>query len=323
MHPRRYVLSFFAIVVGAMLCVVGANLIIDPQGVFGTGLFGRHVNINDRYSQFVGYRAALDQYDGLLFGSSRTTGIPTEDLPQPLKGVNVWRYALPGGGLTDFLPVLEFALREKAARGGRLRRVILLLDIDQIGAEPPTNRFIQQFQPPALTGEGAMRFWSKNILAIQFKAWRETLRQASNVRPAPDQPLIPIPMPIPTAPVRHVIDTPFFVQNEELLARFVAQCRLHNVDLVVATMPLSRPNLSRYNSADLAKATDVLSRIVPLWDFSGADWWSDRPDLWTDASHFKPEVGRMMFARIFGDATPPEWAHFGRLVRPPSTATAP
>jgi hypothetical protein len=120
-----------------------------------------------------------------------------------------------------------------------------------------------------------------------------------------------------------VTDTPAYVQNLDLLARFVARCREQNVDLIVATTPLSRPNAARFNSADLTKATQDIGNIVPLWDFSSADWWSDRPELWTDFSHFKPEIGRMMFARIFGEPMPPEWTNFGRLIRPPATAAGP
>jgi hypothetical protein len=319
MQPRSYALGLVAAATGLMLCVIGANLIIDPQGVFGTGLFGRQANSNDRYARFVELRAGLDRYDGLLFGSSRASSIPVEDLPQRMNGINIFRYALAAGGLTDFLPVLEFALREKAARG-RLRAVILLLDLDQV--DWPPNQVMQQLQPPTLTGEGAMSFWWKNVSAIQFDAWRDTLKRSLRAGPEPKPPA-PDLTPRPTTPLLRVTDTPVFAQNQELLARFVARSRAHNVDLIVAITPLSRPNASRYNSADLAKATDALSRIVPLWDFSGPDWWSDRPDLWSDVRHFKPEVGRMMFARIFGDPTPPEWAHFGRLVRPPSAATAP
>ena len=55
----------------AFLAVVAANLAIDPQMVFGTGLFGASLNPNDRYQRFLEYEANADRYDGLLLGSSR------------------------------------------------------------------------------------------------------------------------------------------------------------------------------------------------------------------------------------------------------------
>ena len=81
--------------------------------------------------------------------------------------------------------------------------------------------------------------------------------------------------------------------------------------LTVVTSPLNRLNARDYDPADLARVAERIARVVPLWDFGTPDWLSDRGDLWSDPSHFKPEVGEMMLRRVFGGGSPP--AGFGTL----------
>ena len=81
--------------------------------------------------------------------------------------------------------------------------------------------------------------------------------------------------------------------------------------LTVVTSPLNRQNARDYDPAELARITERIAGVVPLWDFGMPDWLSDRGDLWSDPSHFKPEVGDMMLGRVFGAG--PARAGFGTL----------
>ena len=68
-------------------------------------------------------------------------------------------FAVVGGSFVDYIPMLEFVLRDKRARGERLRAVFLALDVDGFGSKPFTNYSNQFLLPPALSGESAARFW--------------------------------------------------------------------------------------------------------------------------------------------------------------------
>src|SRR5205814_5115745 len=97
MNTRRYALRLISLPMVAFLAVVATNLIIDPQAVFGTGVFGITLNANSRYLTFANYRAASDKFDGLLFGSSRALAISSDELSQHTKGVNFARFVVNGG----------------------------------------------------------------------------------------------------------------------------------------------------------------------------------------------------------------------------------
>src|SRR5262249_10416832 len=108
--------------------------------------------------------------------SSRGKAILSEGLPRDSAGVKYAAFPVSYGRLRDHLAVLEFMLRDKARRGGRLKTVFLLIDLDTIGERPRRDEALQLLPPPELSDEAPLRFWWRNLTAIQFGAWWRVLR---------------------------------------------------------------------------------------------------------------------------------------------------
>ena len=89
----------------------------------------------------------------------------------------VANFSVNYGMVTDHLPVLEYLIREKAARGERLRSVLLMVDVDHFGKAPWTNSNLDGFLPPEVSGEHPARFWWRYLTAFQFRVWRTTSRR--------------------------------------------------------------------------------------------------------------------------------------------------
>jgi hypothetical protein len=331
MQPRAYAITLSAWALSLFLAVAGTNLVIDPMGVFGTKLLPRSLNANDRYAKLAEFQSQPDRFDGLFFGSSRSEAIPRDELSQHLAGVTFANFGVVGGMLTDHLAVLDYVLREKTAKGQRIRAVFILLDPDTFGRRPFTNESLTFAMPPALSGESPVRFWWRNLIAIQFAVWRSALREVLVMSRLPQsddvlwrligsaipgtanaQSMI-TPSP-PDAPIAEKLtDRPLYPQHLELWRRFVTLCRENSIELMVAISPLSHHFASEYDPSDLSRAIDDINRLAPVWDFTDNGWVSNNPKLWRDDSHFGSEVGRMMVERIFGDPVPPEWEGFGQL----------
>jgi hypothetical protein len=347
MQSRAYALAVATIGAGVFLAVIAANVVLDPQAVFGTGLFGNSPNANSRYRRLVAYQAEPQRYDGLLFGSSRARAIPRHELSRRLQGIAFADFAVDFGGIADHLPALEYVVKEKAARGEPLRAVFLLLDADAAGLRPKANKFIQTLLPPELTGESPARFWWRNLTAIQFAAWQSSIRAAlgwtkpggltpnwkSVSRDGPAELLALIVPPAQAedaAPARSAAAEPrlritnsiYFEQQIQLLQQFVALCRQHGIMLMVATSPINPRHAATFAPGEIEAATDGMSRIVPLWDFSAPNALLDDPQRWTDPVHFDAKVAQMMLGRILDDEVPSEWRDFGRLRPRNSTAVS-
>ncbi len=208
--------------------------------------------------------------------------------------------------ISDHLPTLEYLLRDKAARGERLKSVLLMLDVDHFGKVPWTNTNLDGFLPPEISGEHPARFWWRYLTAFQLRVWVATIRDVAGRRAeAPgssrrDHPAAHAAgslriLRVAAAPPQRRYDIvlrPQLEAHSAMLARFAALCRQHDVTLTVVTSPLNRLNARDYDPAELARITARISRVVPLWDFGMPDWLSDRGELWSDPSHFRPEVAR-------------------------------
>src|SRR5262249_30701097 len=93
--------------------------------------------------------------------------------------------------------------------------------------------------------------------------------------------------------------------------------REHGIRLTVATAPLNPALVALYDDAsEFEEAVERISQVVPLWDFSLPAWPANRPELWRDLTHFRPELGRMMLDRMFDHAAPSAPKDFGRLRQP-------
>ena len=332
MTPRSFALGCIAFAMLLMAGTIVANVAIDPEAVFNPELAGQRVNSNSRYVYYVAYRKSGGKADAALFASSRGNAFELGGLAQRL-GVNaVTNFSFTYGMVTDHLPMIRYLIRDKASRGERLKSVMLMLDVDVFGKIPWTNTNLDGFLPPEVSGEHPARFWWRYLTAFQFRVWIATLRREPGRRA--DAPALPRPLQAGVIPVPALRLSPSFafvaggdvppdrryetVQRPQLevhlglLAEIVALCRAHGVALTVMTSPLNRNNVRNLDPAELARVTARIAHVTPLWDFGTPDWLSDRPDLWTDPSHFKPEVARMMLDRIFGPA-PSGPADFGTL----------
>jgi hypothetical protein len=317
MKARTYALLLIMVGAGVFLAVAGTNLVIDPQGVFGTGLFGGTRNVNDRYASVVAYQANPDRYDGVLFGSSRALDVPLDEVSRRMNAVGFAKFAVVGGMLTDHVAALEYVVRDKAATARRLKAVFLLLDVDLMGQPPYTNRSNQFLMPPALSGENPSRFWWKNLAAIQFKVWRSAIADARAGKRSASPLEIGLgadvqPVDTPAGARLRVTATAEFRRQLRLLERLVSLCRAHAIELVVATPPLHPEHLRRYDPPDFSHAMELVARIVPLWDFTDLGSVSSQRELWIDISHFHPRIVRVMLNRMFDDPLPEAWRGFGQ-----------
>ena len=326
MHPRTFALALLAAGLALIAATMTANVVLDPQLVFGTPLIRDDENANYRYHRVRQYQAGRERFDGLLFASSRGKAFEPNVLADKMGAHAVAKFDVPTGMMTDHLPALHYILRDKAARGETIKALLLLIDIDFFGKLPLTNVNIDSFLPPELSGDHPARFWWRYLTVFQFRMWRGIIahrwragglsgatnpampeRQrvavaglsASALRIA--NPQVGAPDTIPGRGKLLVATRPQMATHLDMLKRFASLCRDNGIKLTVATTPMRADANSLYYPEDLRDVVERLSRVVPVWDFTAPDWLARNPDFWDDPSHFKPTVGLMMLERMFGN----------------------
>jgi hypothetical protein len=332
------------IIVGGFLLfafTMAANLVLDPEAVFGTNLFPASANRNERYERLQAYKRDRMTVDGLLFSSSRGVYLDNEMLAKKMGVSHLLSLSVSYGMITDHLPILAYILRDKAAQRQKLRAVMLLLDADFFGKSPWTNSNINSFLPPELTGESPLRYWWRYLTVFQFRLWRDVVRSSLNPKgQSAGAAMNWLPMakaanisnndkaPIgdSASPARASIPAiseeyrrhwnsirPDFDRQYAELEEFVTLCRDNSIQLTVAMSPLIRQNLNLHEPGTLDGLASRLSRLVSIWDFNSSSAIADEQAYWLDVSHFDLEVGKMMIGRMFDDNHVTVPADFGRL----------
>src|SRR5258708_7486659 len=74
--PKHYAMVLIATGFVLSAAVVAANVLIDPQDVFGAGLIREKRNVNQRYHRYIDYQRSASKVEGLFFSSSLAPGIP-------------------------------------------------------------------------------------------------------------------------------------------------------------------------------------------------------------------------------------------------------
>lgn len=323
-NARRYSLMLIAGAVALFSSTVLANLVIDPEEVFGTKLFPPTPDRNERLEKLRLYDRGGHRADGLLFASSRGNLLDQATLAKRMGVRSLFSLAVSYGMITDHLPMLDYILRDKAARGERIEAVLLLLDADFFGKPPWTQSNINSFLPPKLSDEPAARYWWRYLTAFQFRLWRDVVRQTANRALAAPRAETPMPttvgqagepppalMPKLTSYRRSWNSTrPDLERQLEMLGRFAALCRQHGVRLNVAVSPVIAENLALHEPGVIEGIVARMTTVVPLWDFTASDV-SQRRDYWADFSHFNGRAADMMIARVYGgDEVVPGFGRF-------------
>ena len=307
------------------LATVAANVTLDPEQVFGTHLYSHKVNINERVLRLRQYQRQAESVDGLLFSSSRGNSLD----PYLEKGMGLSYFAnasMSYGMVSDYVPLLQYIVRDKTTRTIKLKHVFLLLDIDFFGRPSWTNSNINSFLPPEISEESAARFWWRYLTAFQYRLWgdviREDHRRTEQAKVAaasgdvdargqinPAEAIEGVRSPLVREEYRRGWNAvrPDLDRQLALLRRLVALCRENQIRLTVAISPLKALNLDLNGRAEIDALTERLSRITPLFDFNAVPLIADKDEYWLDNSHFNEKAGAMMLARIFGTGADIGW----------------
>lgn len=314
MNARRYTLILIAGAFTLLASTVVANVVTDPEDVFGTKMFPPTKNLNHRNQKFLAYKMSARSVDALLFASSRGNFFDDKALSQKMGATNVFNAAVAYGLISDHLPLLEYVLRDKKAHGERLKAVLLMLDADFFGKPPWTQSNIDSFLPPELSNESAARYWLRYLTVFQFRHWRDVIRGTDGV--SVTQQFFAEPVTVgqadagAAAPLRMTprfttyrrsfnSTRPDFERQIRQLGRFVALCREHGVDLRIAISPAIVENLRLHEPGVLAGIVDKISRTEPLWDFTSSAVSVER-GYWADFSHYNHRAATMILDRIYG-----------------------
>ncbi len=299
---------------GTIILVLALNCLVDPLWYFqGNQLTDKNFAFNERQSKLNQLLRTPDQYDCLIFGSSRTTLLPAS----AFNGYRCFNLSFSGGQIEDFIAFAEYLHHVG------MRPKLLIVGVDGFNFLS-TGRDAPNIPDYVLKKQASPEFL-KTYLSIDSlrMSWRTVWDQS----------------PLPRYYDGHFeamirADAPPFRPEKSLLGegrrrtdadkRRKRGYRPDNAALykkLVSVFPEARaiayvPPISAWHISDMEKNAaldgyiDALSNTAAAFtafiDFSVPSPITSRTDITYDGSHYHPSVN-LLIARALQSNLPPDW----------------
>lgn len=331
MTCKRYIQAMLVTMFTMFGLVIVLNLLIDTHDILGTGILKYPLQPNQYYLKIQHLENSSNRHDAYLLGSSRIGTTSPAIVQRYIPESRFYNLSVPGGTALNDLQFLDYLL----TKGDHPKYLYLQLDID-IGLTQfrHDRKDYHLRHHPAVAGENKFLHWLDFATAINPHAMiRKTWANLESGMPAGfvSLDLETGTWALPSRDARIKADQEKYIAGEPTFhsenSRFLknlkgkenlvavkeirAICARHHIRLIVFTTPLHRNIMDSLNEKDYLEWLRELAAITPYWDFSGYNSITLDDRNYLESSHYLPQIGELIAARIFNDPEIQVPADFG------------
>lgn len=320
MSAKKWLLSFLICILLIASLWAGANVLVDPYGVFGDVIFSwdsYSMTRNPRVGKIEYLKDNADKYDSYVIGCSSTSSWSVDTLNEYFDA-SFYNMIMYGADMLDVEETVAYL-----ADNYTVKNLVLNVYIDNgmsydVGEDLRENRM-----HPAVTGRGAIGFYLEHLFldpqyAIEkieshrsdtelpqsfdvFNAETGTYdKRGRDAEPIRDMADYIAKYPVFASYPVHCNRLTKIDETVGSVARIAELCRERGINLTVVTAPVYMEYLRQFDQAEVEEFYTKLAEVTDFWDFTMSSVSCD-PRFFYDATHFRNCVGDMALARIFGD----------------------
>ncbi|CAA6817653.1 MAG: Unknown protein [uncultured Sulfurovum sp.] len=293
------------------------NYIVDPFRVFGSNVFPYQVQMNERFVKIEYIKKNHHKFNAYLFGSSRIGTTEPETIEKYVLNSKFYNFTLSSGNLHDYQSHLEFFLKEKYP----IKTLYLQLDLDDMNIygkqesdylcklhPEVTDTFTTFYYMKYLFGFFPMNTRTKVMDNIENRktkqrnigtgTWSLKAKEASLVENCVEYVKNVSSFHNKNRRIRKYTTAEFSMKS---LRRIVALCKQNDITLHVFTSPHNQNKMDTFILEDYYKYLKDISEITSFYDFTGYNSITQNNCNYYEASHYRPQVAKLIAARIFDD----------------------
>jgi hypothetical protein len=324
MSYKKFSIFILCVLYVCLASLALINFVVDPYGIFQTPFFKNQPNLNERYSKIEFLRKHKEGYNSYIMGSSRAN-TSSDIVEKYLPGAKFYNLAITLAVPYEHILHLKYFIKN----GYPVRNLYIDLDIDLCfaGKMHKDKDLLCRLHPGVLNQSLISYYWSylsvfpktdiRRKLKLNFRKKRSPIQisekdgawileeGSENAKVFFDN-----PADHETTTIKNEVKE----ENLEVLRELVALCGQHEINLILFITPHSKFIMSRLAVEDYLTFLRKLSGITSFWNFSGYNSITINNRNYSDPSHHKSSVSRMIAARIFNDKTSTVPEDFGVLV---------
>jgi hypothetical protein len=290
------------------------NVVVDPYAIFRTPFFRQQAQVNDRYSKIEVLRKNKERYNSYIMGSSRMISTSPDIIVKYMPTAKFYNLATILATPYEHLMHLKYFIKN----GYPVKNLYIGLDIDfcfWVNMYKEKDLLLK-LHPEVSNRNLIGYYWSYLSVYpkkdIRRKLKRNFSRKGSPIKMSGKDGALTFGEEAKNAnvffedPSRNgatAIKNEVKEENVEGLKELVALCRQNDINLFLFITPHNRLLMDRFVVKDYLTFFRKLSEITSFWDFSGYNSITTNNSNYSDGSHYKSSVSRMIAARIFNGKT--------------------
>ena len=313
MSYKKFAILMLCVLYACLVSLALINFVVDPYGIFQTPFFRDQPNLNERYSKIEFLRKHKEGYNSYIMGSSRANTTP-DVVEKYLPGSKFYNLGTTLAVPYEHMLHLKYFIKNEY----RVKNLYIGLDVDLcFTAKMHEDKDLMCRLHPGVLNQSVISYYGSYLsafpktdirrkLKLNFRKKRSPIRmsekdgtwvfegESENAKVFFDN------------PANHettIIKNEVKEENLEVLRELVALCRQHEVNLIFFVTPHNKLFMDRFAVEDYLTFLRKLSQITSFWNFSGYNSIIINNRNYSDPSHHKTSVSRMIAARIFNDKT--------------------
>jgi len=340
MTLKKWLFSFFGILLVCGMLFAAYNIVLDPFGVFGDRFldwYAYDMTLNPRVAKIGYLDRHYQDYDSYVVGSSKASSLPPEELNEYLDA-RFFNTTWYGGDLLDEKQLIHYIVKNY-----NVKNIVLAID-------PQVAAFYDQEADPIkgnmhckVDGSFAPVFYGKYLFANPSYGWEKLkkyfhqgylttsatvynadngsynkqLRDATPINDMDDY----------LAREKNVLekeytDLPYMEEALADIGEIRDLCRENGIRLIVIGVPIYNDDFFHYDQEQLAEFWTRLADVVEFYSFWGNNTVNGDIRYYYDSDHFRNNAGTMALARVFDNPDVYVPDDFGRYITPETVRAA-
>ena len=313
---KWFVVAVFAVLL-AVLSLVLLNIIVDPFGVFGDEWYSYNITNNPRVGKIEYLKKNHHKYDSYVIGCSSTSSFPVNVLNEYLNA-NFYNMIMYGGDMLDVEQTVYYLGENYDVKN----LVVNIYISNGKDYDVESDKYTTSMHTD-VDGSSKLMFYLKYAFLNPQYAFSKI--DAKNNDRYLSEPFDVFDVETGTYDKRkrdaeHVSDLQSFYDDYPVFAsypvtqfnlskykecaesvkRIKEYCDKKNINFIPVNGPVYYDYFMGVPKEDVKRYYKALADATDFWDFSISSI-SLEPRFFYDETHFRNDIGEMIFARIFGD----------------------
>jgi hypothetical protein len=320
---------FTTLLLGTFLGII--NYIVDPFNIFNTQYLPYQFQRNERFIKIAYLDKHHNHFNSYLIGSSRIGTTNPEILNSYISGSKFYNMTLSSATLADELRHIKYMIKARY----EIKNIYLQVDLNNnmtsylypnsdylrkphphvVGNSLPLyylDYLLNPF-PSNIKGKILKNIEGKNddnynlILGNWTRPEKDTKIRLNCANFIKSEPTFNIN-------VQPKVKNTYTKINMIALKSIIELCKKNNINLIIFTTPHNHNYLDIIYEKEYYTFLKELLAITDYWDFSGYNSITMNDCNYYDSSHYRPEIGNLIAAKIFNDKHIPIPSDFGAFV---------